>query len=407
MLTRALVLLLVAACATIAGVFEKSGEFTIFRAMTSVFYPQHGWHTFGDDRDVLFTMAKLRQRSSPRENVLLEFNDDPERYFSNVPAEPIDYAVVLQNVSQSKPKAVMIGANLTWEKTNEYAVTALDAAAAKIPQMIFSAVVHRSPQGEEMPSSMMKSSLPLVQLRGDASTLPVVNRLAFANAYCGTGEAWCGFSLLEGIKPQGEGFPLMARWGERVIFSSTFLFFLAEMNQALADLEIEIGKSIRCSVDGTMILIDEFGQMKITGKRGKTNTTIMAHEFIDKNKSLDQFGSAKVESVMMMDYCQRQSDEIFQAQARMAMGIEAMRETKVLGGRMNFRRVPEHLAWLFTGSFALIMAACGKRSQRCVAALVTSGLWILGICIFGFWVPYLPLLSAAMVSVFLPTSDAR
>jgi hypothetical protein len=326
---------------------------------------------------------------------VVEFDDDPEHYFSASPPAAVDYAVVLDNLRRSNLAAVMISSNLAWSDADEYAVAALTKSAAQFPRVIFSAGLARLPQPADIPEAMLRASLPVAALRGDTSALPVVNRLAIDKTVMDGGSAWAGFSFIEGVMPSAEQMPLMARWGDRVVFSSVILLQLAERGLTMDGLDIEVGKNIR--IADSMYPIDEFGQIKMSVRSAKALRGEMAHEFLDTSYQLPRDEQTK--SVVLMDVSQKQGSEFLSIQQSMRLAIEHLQHVPMLTNRIEFPSWPLWVVWLAYVVLILGVAACQRMSKRMIFGLVWVGCWLIAAVILYRWMPLTPLVVVMIASV--------
>ncbi len=376
------------------GLWQNRSELVLFRLVSQALYPQHTWIEHSEGSGQAFAISRLRRNSVSSAPAVVEFDDDPEHYFSASPPAAVDYAVVLDNLRRSNPAAVMISSNLAWRDADEFAISALTKSASQFPRVIFSAGLTRLPQSSEMPEAMLRASLPVTALRGDTSALPVVNRLAIAKTVMEGGAAWGGFSFVEGITPNANQIPLMARWGDRIVFSSVILLQLAERGLTMDEMDIEMGKAIR--IAECMYSIDEFGQMKMSGRSARPLRGELAHELLDSSYQLSRNGAAK--SVVLMDVSQQQGSEFFAIQQSMRMALEHLQQVPMLMNRLEFPRLPLWVVWLAYVVLILGIAACVRLSKRMIFCLLWIACWLVVAVIIHRWMPLTPLVVVMMAS---------
>jgi hypothetical protein len=192
---------------------------------------------------------------------LLSIDDDPERYFSSAPPSPVDCALIFSSLRETGHTTVGCGYLMAWDEAEPLAVLALRKQLDRLDAAVLGLPLARSAAGEPLPAAFLRLSMDAGEIDGDYSSLPQVNRVAVPNAELGGERTLAGFTLLENERDAGDGRRhLLARWGDRIIFSLPLATEIAALKIDPAEVRILAGKEIRLGTGGPVIPIDEFGR---------------------------------------------------------------------------------------------------------------------------------------------------
>lgn len=192
---------------------------------------------------------------------VLNIDDDPEGYFSTSPLAPIDHSVIFAGLSEAGHKVLGVGHLMAWDEPEPLAMEALRKQLDRFDAAVLALPLARGAQPEPVATPFLRWSVPESDVEGKVSALPQVNRIAVQNAEQGGTKSLAGFSLLENESDPGEDKqPLLARWGDRIVFAFPLAVEIAAEGLTPADVIIEVGKEIRLGPAGQVIGIDEFGR---------------------------------------------------------------------------------------------------------------------------------------------------
>lgn len=192
---------------------------------------------------------------------LLNIDDDPEGYFSTSPLAPIDHSVIFAGLSEAGHKVLGVGHLMAWDEPEPLATEALRKQLDRFDAAVLALPLARGAEPEPVAAPFLRWSVPESDAQGKVSALPQVNRIAVPNAEQGGAKSLAGFSLLENESdPGADKQPLLARWGDRIVFAFPLAVEIAAEGLAPADVMIHVGKEIRLGPGGPVIGIDEFGR---------------------------------------------------------------------------------------------------------------------------------------------------
>lgn len=213
----------------------------------------------------------------------IAITDDPDQIFEKSPPSPLDYAVILEKLHEQKQQKVILATQASWDNYTDMELQALDGRLGRFQQVIISLPVTRGATKAPLPPSLQRSVIPTQNIRGQYSTLPVVNQVTLKNHANGGKQTYAGFSTIESNEaPQTDAVQMLALWkDEGVIPSFQLLSLMSAYSITPTDIIIHCGKHIRLGEKGAIIPIDEFG---------KTNTPI--------NDSLLELTSTPAEQLM-------------------------------------------------------------------------------------------------------------
>jgi hypothetical protein len=333
---------------------------------------------------------------------VLNIDDDPDGYFSTSPLAPIDHALIFARLSDAGHRILGVGHLMAWDETEPLAMDALRKQLDRFDAAVLALPLARGAIPEPVAAPFLRWSLPESEAEGNAAALPQVNRIAIPNAEQGGDKSVAGFSLLENESDPGEGTqPLLARWGDRIIFGFPLALEIAAEGLAPADVRIHLGKEIRIGAAGPVVAIDEFG-------RGAVAPGVEAIEA--PVKRLISEGAEPPKSRPLLTRDRRPglapADKAWSDQ--LPGRIQALRNAPRYEPATILRRPDALLEMLLVSLLAFAATwATSLRSLpwRIVAAVLTAGLASELLYLFAsrqnLWLPPLALLSPALIALGL------
>lgn len=331
--------------------------------------------------------AKPDKREAP---LVISLGDDVGGFFQSSPPAPIDLAVIFSNIQRLGAKKAASAAVLAWESPDTIGLAALDKALAKFDSLVMAAPLSRGSVPLPLPSAFRRGSLPLTAVSGDASALPVVNRIPIPGVILGGEKSVAGFTTLES-ELSAAGPPLLARWDDRVVFAFPLLIVLQRNNFPLDGMEIRLGEYLKLSADGPIIPLDADGRLAAPLKSIAGFAEISAENLIDGGDDL--FPKTAPEPVVLRDD-QSAADPATRAYSQKLSAMVASIGSREAFSRSDaYRRLPENWEAGILGSLVLAVTLfCGQAEfRRHVIFGVLAGVWVV-----AQW------LAAGLASVWLP-----
>lgn len=226
----------------------------------------------------LTTVASKRPNTSSAP-VVVAIGDDPEGVFQSSPPSPVDFAVILKNLGRLEAKRVALGTVMAWGESDPIARAALERQLGGFESAVTCTPLTRGATPEPMPGAFLRASLPVKQVKGETALLPVVNRLPVPGTILGEGNVIAGFSELE--SEPAKGLPLLARWGDRVVFAFPVMAALAERGGSVENMTVRLGESLQLGPGGPIVPIDSFGRLAVSPVKAAPAPTIAAESLID------------------------------------------------------------------------------------------------------------------------------
>ncbi len=212
----------------------------------------------------------------------ITITDDPKQIFQSSPASPVDFAIILKNLTRLHQDSIAIGTPLTWADPEAIPLAALDQQLDAIPHLITSAPLSRGSTPSPIPPAFRRASINLAQLHGNTSLIPVVNRIPIPGVLLGNEKSLAGFTALES-EPDQSSLPLIAIWDDRVVLSFHLLTALNHLQVPLDAIEIHVGRHIYLGKKSSYIPIDNYGRLSFFPEEFKTikNQPLPAEELLD------------------------------------------------------------------------------------------------------------------------------
>lgn len=335
--------------------------------------------------------------------VVVSLGDDHEGVFQTIPPSPIDLAVVLNNIHRLGGCHAATSVVLAWDSPDAIGLAALDRAIARFDSIVMAAPLSRGAVPEMMPASFRKASIPLGEIKGAITELPIVNRIPIPGIILGGENTMAGFQNLDS-EPDNASFPMLARWGDRAVFSFPLLVALQRLNLPLQGIQVRLGESIKLGPDGPTIPIDSYGRLGYPPPQIDAFAKIPTAALIDGGADLIPKSASK--PVILRDdrSAAESNTRMF---SRMLPGLVAAISSNVgLSPELAYRRL--HPAWEGGGLFLLVVLLTAFSKLRtpsrnkiylliagmCVTAQIVTAV------VAAMWLPGLAAL-AAVCGAFL------
>lgn len=193
--------------------------------------------------------------------VVCEIDDDPEQVNAFGIYHPADIAITLSNLRQQGVQRVYLSTHLHWPELDLEENNTLSTALKPFQSAVVSAPLRRNLSADHITPAFIRASIPASEVRGGLELLPVVNSIGIEPDVIFPGNTYAGFSSLESEK-SSDSVPLVARWGDRVVFSATLLGLMQNSKVTPDQLIVQPGDYIRIGNTGNIIPIDTFGHFK-------------------------------------------------------------------------------------------------------------------------------------------------
>ncbi len=208
-------------------------------------------------------IAEYARPAEPEPMALLTLEEDPEGWFESMPPPPSDIAVVLARLHESGLRHLGIGYPLQWDEADTLAIQAMRGVMDRYDGLVLGFPLKDATAGDPVAAPFLRASVDDAEVIGDVTELPVVNAIRGVTPELGGRNSLAGFTRLESEKDEQERTYLLARWGDRVVFSLPLALEIARRGVAFEDVEIEVGKAIRIGDSGPRIPIDFRGRARL------------------------------------------------------------------------------------------------------------------------------------------------
>ena len=180
----------------------------------------------------------------------------------NYPLEPEDWWGLLNHMSEVGCQVAAIEEPLSWKGegiAHLGRLASLNNALSQFETVVLTVDLHRPTKGQAIPPYLMRSSIPLRNVKGEVGRLVRVNRVALPPSATPAPNLRFSFRLqesVEGVRPE------FVRWGDYLIPSFPLAVAMAQANVPPDQVSIELGRHSRLG-DGPIIPIDEIGELQI------------------------------------------------------------------------------------------------------------------------------------------------
>jgi hypothetical protein len=208
----------------------------------------------------LRTFSSKPRHDPNRAPLIVALGDDVEGVFQSSPPSPIDLAVIFSNFQRLGANKAATAAVLAWDAPDPIGLAALDKTLGRFDSLVMAAPLGRGAVAEPMPPAFRNASVPTKVVRGDITSLPVVNRVPLRGVILGGENTLAGFQTLDSERAARFP-PLLARWDDRVVFAFPLLVAMQGLGLPLEGIEIRPGEYLKLSPQGPVVPLDRFGRL--------------------------------------------------------------------------------------------------------------------------------------------------
>lgn len=362
------------------------------RVIAWVLFPSHDSHEGEGTRADPFVVEKVQAPSQMTSPFVIGIKESEQTTFDVYPLSASDYAVLLQELHLNAVPRVMLGGNLAWTDADPFALDALEQISGKFERCITSAAVMRTATDAAVPAAFLRASVPMTAVQGDVLSLPRVSQLAVPQTFLGQEKTWAGFSQIETLETNPTTTYIVARWGDRLIFSSTFLALLAQEQVELEELQIRVGHSIQLPRSGKRIALDVYGRAALDPVTLPA-VDLQAEMLIRPEPSTLALINKEHRIVHLLDQAEGAPSE------EQHRGLWSFAQAPVLKDRVMLARLPGWAEILLCAAFSLQLVTIGMMQSRTrlFAWLLLAGLWLLAIRFGHTWLPLSPFVAATII----------
>jgi len=330
---------------------------------------------------------------------VVQLEDDPEGVFQSSPHAPIDLALIARNLKQVGGDTVAVGAVMAWDTPDVIGLAALERALDEFESVVATVPLARGATAESMPQAFRRASVSLEQVRGDASNLPAVNRVAIPDALLGGENAIAGFTTA-GTPADGGQPHLLAQWEDRVVFSFPFLVAMQQARVSLDSLHIHLGSHIHVGSGGWIIPIDESGRLKVRVAGAHDFQEISAEQLLESATRANLTAS----SMWLVRDDRSSSDAAMRLQsAELAPLVQTLSLGAALTKPKELKSVPPVHGWVLLGAVVVLLGTLSRYGAVAIQVglvLTLVGLIALqwaALSLASLWMPAMPAILAANV----------
>jgi hypothetical protein len=328
--------------------------------------------------------------------LIVSLGDDGDGVFQSSPPSPIDQAVILSNFQRLGARKAAIAAVLAWDAPDVMGLAALDKTLGRFDSLVMAAPLGRGASGEAMPPAFRKASVPLDSVKGDITSLPMVNRVPVRGVILGGENSLAGFQALDSERPSR--FPeLLARWEDRVVFAFPLLVAMQQLGLPMDGIVIRVGEYLKLGPRGPFVPLDRHGRLAAPLGHVTPFAEVPAAALIDGGDDL--FPKQAPQPVILRDD-QSAADSSTRAFSRQlaavaaAIGSDTGLAPERTFGRFSVSQEIVLLALLVT---ALKLISLLSAFPRNIAFLLLAGFCFAAQSIASssaVWLPVLPALAA-------------
>lgn len=364
------------------------------RVISWVLFPGHDSHEGEGTASDPFVMEKWQAPARVIAPFVIGIKESEQTTFDVYPLSASDYAVLLQELHLNAVPRVMLGGNLAWTDADPFAIDALEQISGKFETCITSAAVMRAATDGPVPAAFLRASVPVAGVQGDVLSLPRVSQLAVPQTFLGQEKTWAGFSRIETLEVNPTTTYIVARWGDRLIFSSTFLALLAQEGVTPEELQIRVGHSILFPRSGKRIALDAYGRAMLDPVTLPA-VDLRAELLIRPEPKTLALINQQHRIVHLLDQAEGASSEEQQRSLWTFAQAPTQLEHVVLA------RLPRWAELFLCAAFCLQLIVIGtmQRGARVFAWVLLAALWLLAIRFGHTWLPVSPMLAATIIMV--------
>ena len=332
---------------------------------------------------------------------IVSLGDDTDGFFQSSPPSPVDFAIILKNFSRLGETGPVIAIPLAWQETDVISLAALDLQLDALPSVLTTAPLTRSANPSPIPPAFRRASVPVSNINGDPSNLPVVNHIPIPNIILGNQSSLAGFSFLESESADAPPH-LLALWDDSVVLSLPLLTAMRHFETPPSALEIRLGEYIAFGENGPYIPIDDHGRLAFTPQPLESTPSISAHALIDSPGDL--LAGNKLPPAILRNDLSSADPRSRQFSKSLAGTIAALTHFSKASASRKFPRLAPTLELCILGLLVLGLATASAypvSRKPLTFVLSICGLVALHFIIVpltGTWLPTLP--AIATVAIF-------
>jgi hypothetical protein len=229
-----------------------------------------------------------------------------------------------------------------------------------------------------------------------------MNALTFPHTQMGKEYPWAGFSSTSAGPQENQTALLLARWGDRVIFSSSFLAVLLHHEIHPKELQIEPGQGIHCPRTGHFWAIDRFGRYVVRAGEAVV-PDLQATQLIRAEDAVKELLQKHRPPLHLLA---QQGDG--QAATRESSLLRSLRQEPLMRDMITWSRLP--IAAEF--GILVIVAVQGLLLMnfplwiRLIALLLVAAQWLMALLMGETWIPLSPIFVAMVIAWWLSPRTA-
>jgi hypothetical protein len=326
--------------------------------------------------------------------LIVALGDDPQGVFQTSPPSPVDMAVVFSNFQRLGAKKAASAAVLAWDAPDVIGLTALETTLGKFDSLVMAAPVTRGASPQPLPPVFRRTSVPVSAVIGDASMIPVVNRIPLPGVILGGTNASAGFQTIDSEQADDPPF-LLARWDDRVVFAFPLVVVLQRLEIPVDAVEIRPGSYLRLGKSGPTVPIDRHGRMTAPLSRTKPYARIVAEDLIDGGDGL--FPRQAPDPVILRDDRGSAEPSTSRFSANVAGVIAAIASDSGMAEAVSYPRPALTREWLLLAAvcaLAAMIAGLAPMASRICYGLLGTAVVIAQFIGFGMAEAWLPGLAA-------------
>lgn len=365
-------------------------------------YPTHEFERGNGSHAQPYSHARWEAVAQPAPPFIVAMGEDPERIFDSNPLSASDCAVLIDTLSALGVKELVMSTPLVWQEADPFALSALEIVMDQFPTCLTSVDLQRTVQDQEMPAPLRRASVAWSMVSEPKQDLLVMNALTFPHTQMGKEYTWAGFSSMSAGPQENHSALLLARWGDRVIFSSSFLAVLLHHEIHPKELQIEPGQGIHCPRTGHFWAIDRFGRYLVRPGE-KIVPDLQATQLIRAEDAVKEQLQKHRPPLHLLAW---QKED--QGAARESSVLRSLRQEPLMRDLITWSRLP--IAAEF--GILVIVAVQGILFMnfpiwiRFAALMLIAGQWLTALIMGETWIPLSPILIALTIAWWLSPRTA-
>ena len=334
---------------------------------------------------VFSSESKPERKLAP---VVVSIGDDRDGFFQEAPPAPIDLALVFTNLKRLGKTRVASGAVLAWQAPDPIGLAALEKSLGGFESLVMASPLSRGAVASSMPPAFRRASISLSTLHGEASALPVVNRISIPNVVLAGEKTLAGYSFLES-EPSTDSYPLVARWEDRVVFSFALLSVLQRLDLPIEGVEVRLGEYLKLGDAGPFVRIDGYGRMALPPKKIPARAEIPAEAVIGSSENL--FSVAIADPVILRDDQSAAEPGTRGFSQDLTTIVAAIASGEGLGQAKDYPRLDWKWEIGMVSFFVVALTLSSVESWRHFCFLI-----LVGVCLSAQWIAF------GIASIWLP-----